>query len=239
MPAIAPVQAALRRSIVASSRRPLPYHSRARLASNSTRFANLRLHGLARERLGRAERRELDAELVQVFLRQVDAVVEEVLADVAQDVRQLERDAEVVGQLVLPLRLRGAVDAQAQPADAARDAAAVPEQVVERLVGGLVDVGEAAVDELLERLERGREARARVGRARPAPGPPSPLSTVSSAGRDVALDLRDQGVDLLPGGFELRRLLLRREGRRRRCRRSAWRRRRRRRARGACPAAAA
>ena len=41
MPAIAPVHAALRRSIVASSRRPLPYHSRARLASNSTRFANL------------------------------------------------------------------------------------------------------------------------------------------------------------------------------------------------------
>ncbi len=40
MPAIAPVQAALRRSIVASSRRPLAYHSRARLASNSTRFAN-------------------------------------------------------------------------------------------------------------------------------------------------------------------------------------------------------
>ena len=40
MPAIAPVQAALRRSIVASSRRPEPYHSRARSASNSTRFAN-------------------------------------------------------------------------------------------------------------------------------------------------------------------------------------------------------
>ncbi len=40
MPAIAPVQAALRRSMVASSRRPLPYHSRARLASNSTRLAN-------------------------------------------------------------------------------------------------------------------------------------------------------------------------------------------------------
>ena len=41
MPAIAPVQAALRRSIVASSRIPDAYHSRARAASNSTRLANL------------------------------------------------------------------------------------------------------------------------------------------------------------------------------------------------------
>ena len=41
MPAIAPVHAALRRSMVASSRIPEAYHSLARDASNSTRLANL------------------------------------------------------------------------------------------------------------------------------------------------------------------------------------------------------
>src|SRR6202012_792234 len=77
------------------------------------------LHGLAGERLGRAERRELDAELVQVLFGQVDAVVEEVLADIAEDVRQLQRYTQVIGELVLPFRLRRPVDAQAEAADAA------------------------------------------------------------------------------------------------------------------------
>ena len=159
------------------------------------------LHGLGWERLRRAERRELDAELVQVFLRQVDAVVEEVLANVAQDVRQLEGDTEVVGHLVLALWVRDAVDAEAEAANAARDAAAVPEQVVERLVGRLVDVGEAAVNELLERLKRHLEAAAGVSERhehgiRVVQGDPA-----------VALDPGDQGPHLLPGDFQLRRLL--------------------------------
>ena len=58
---------------------------------------------------------------------------------------------------------RGAVDAEREPADGAGHAAAVPEQVVEGLVGGLVHVGQAAVDELVERFQRDVEAGAGVG----------------------------------------------------------------------------
>src|SRR5207248_2218423 len=64
------------------------------------------------------------AEALQVFGRQVDAAAGQVLGQVAQDVADLQRDAELVGQ-----RLRGGAigaleDAEAEPAGRARDATA-------------------------------------------------------------------------------------------------------------------
>ena len=135
-------------------------------------------------------------------------MIEEVLANVAQDVGELQRDAEVVGQLVLLLRLprlSGAVDAERQPPDAARHAAAVPEQVVERLVGGLVDVGEAAVDQLLERRERGREPLAGVGERDEHRVRVVKLGQVLRGGR--VLGLGDERVHLAAGRLKLRGLL--------------------------------
>ena len=73
-------------------------------------------------------------------LRQVDAAVAQVLADVAQDVRQLERDAEVVGESRPRAAVAGAEDAERQAADRAGDAAAVDDEVVERLVARAADV---------------------------------------------------------------------------------------------------
>ena len=103
-------------------------------------------------------------ELGQVLGGQVNAPVLVVLADVPQDVGQLQGHAEGVGQpgghLVIPA---GPEDAQGQPADRAGHAAAVIVQIVERLVGGAAHVGQAPVDELAERLHRHGEITPGVG----------------------------------------------------------------------------
>jgi hypothetical protein len=83
---------------------------------------------------------------------------------VAQDVRQLEGDAERVGQVGgLRWVLARAEDAERQPADRARHAAAVVQEIVERLVARAAHVRHAAVDELAERRDGHREVPLHVG----------------------------------------------------------------------------
>ena len=137
----------------------------------------------------------VNTKLGQVFGGQVDAAVAVVLADVAQDVRQLERDAEGVGQLGRPVHvIAGAEDAQGQAADRAGHAAAVPEQVIEGLVAGAAHVGDAAVDELAEGGDGDGEAARHVGQGqqhRVVRGRPGEVEDLLP--RDL------QGGDLLPG----------------------------------------
>ena len=56
-----------------------------------------------------------------------------------------------------PLGIRGAVDAEAQPPDAARDPPAVADQLVEGPVPLAVHVHLAAVDQVVEGGERNRK----------------------------------------------------------------------------------
>ena len=101
----------------------------------------------------------VDAETRQLVLREIDAAELPVLVDVADDVDELERDAE-------RLRVRrvvGAVDRQAREADRAGDLLAVAAQLGEVGVRLLLEILEAAVDERRERLARDAEALARVG----------------------------------------------------------------------------
>ncbi len=141
---------------------------------------------------------EVNTELGQVFGGQVDPAVLPVLADVAQDVRQLEGDTERVGQfggLGLGVRVvAGAEDAQGQAADRAGHAAAVPEQVIEGLVAGAAHVGDAAVDELAERRHRDGEVPLHVSQGeqhRIVRGRPGEVEDLLARGL--------QGGDLLPG----------------------------------------
>ena len=116
------------------------------------------------DELGRAGRVQVDVELGQILGGQVDPPVLMVLADVAQDVGQLQGYAERVSQAGgLALVVAGAEDAQRQPADRACHAAAVVVQILERLVVSAADVGHAPVDELAERLHRDREVALGVG----------------------------------------------------------------------------
>ncbi len=85
MPVIASTQEALRASSTSTSPSPRSNHSRARSASK--RISSALISGRLRA-----------SEPAQVLGGQVDAAVLVVLAHVAQDVRQLHRDAEVVGQ---------------------------------------------------------------------------------------------------------------------------------------------
>src|SRR5437763_982008 len=61
-----------------------------------------------------------------------------------------------------PVLVGGAEHTQREPADRARDAPAVVQQLVEGGVPGALHVGDAAVDDLGERLDRDREAAGRV-----------------------------------------------------------------------------
>src|SRR6266566_3440942 len=138
---MAPVQAALRRSSMGSSCQPAAYHSRARSASNSTSrmspaggvWGGGSPPGGGGVWGGPAppEVSKVNTELGQVLGGQVDPPVLMVLADVAQDVGQLQGDAERIGQagrllLVVARVIRPrAEDAQRQPSDRAGHAAAV------------------------------------------------------------------------------------------------------------------
>src|SRR5690606_6845661 len=88
-------------------------------------------------------------------------------ADVAQDVAELEGEAERVGVLggaFGAARARfGTEHAEGEPADGTGDAAAVDLQVVPGLVGRPADVHLDAVDELVEPAERDREPVGGVG----------------------------------------------------------------------------
>ena len=95
MPAIAAQQAALRRSRTSSSCRPRSYQPQARAASKRITSASAPSCG---SRVPSGSVASFAAEQRQVLLGQVDPAVAEVLADVAQDVGQLQRDAEGVGE---------------------------------------------------------------------------------------------------------------------------------------------
>src|SRR5581483_3579012 len=99
-----------------------------------------------------------DAVRGELVLREVDAAELPVLGDVAHDVDQLERDPE----RLRALRLVGAVDGHAGDADGAGDAAAVLDEPVEVVVAAPVEVHQPAVDQVVERLRRDREASPRV-----------------------------------------------------------------------------
>ncbi len=154
MPAIAPTQARLRWSSSGSSRRPRSNHSRARCASNATSRAD---GGRVAVEVGRA------ADRSGVVGRQVDAAPAPVLDDVAEDVRELERDAEVVGDWCRGVAVGGAEDRQRQPADRPGDEPAVDDEVVDRRVHGSGDVHLAADDQLVEGVHRQVVAAVDVG----------------------------------------------------------------------------
>ena len=89
----------------------------------------------------------------QVLERQIHAAAREIVFDVAENVRQLQRDAEV--ERVFARRgASTAEDLDADEADRRRDPPAVLEQIVERLVSRRVEIHRDAVDDVLERLAR-------------------------------------------------------------------------------------
>ena len=106
---------------------------------------------------------DLAAEALEVLARQVDAAGRDVLGEVAQDVAELEREAEVVGERRAGRAVGAVEDAEREPADRARDAAAVVLELGEGRVLGAAHVHLGAVDELAERAERDRVAARRVG----------------------------------------------------------------------------
>ena len=125
-PAIARTHAALRRSSSGTSVSPR--------SSQSQR--PLRFEG--DQQVGRPLDSPVDdvaAEAVEILCRQVDTADAHVLADVAQDVRELERDAEIVGEPLGGCAVRRLEDAERQAADRAGDASAVELGVGERRVG--------------------------------------------------------------------------------------------------------
>src|SRR5262249_57104151 len=71
----------------------------------------------------------------------------------AQDVGQLERDAEFEG-VVVGAGMTAAEDANTDEANRRRDTAAVLDEVVERRVTRLLKIHRHAVDHVLERLTR-------------------------------------------------------------------------------------
>ena len=94
---------------------------------------------------------EHHSEPVEILGGQVDPAVGQVLPDVAQDVRLLQGDPERVGQGHRPRRCPAhAEHAEAEPADRTGHAAAVADQVVERLIPVPPDVHLHAVDKFLE-----------------------------------------------------------------------------------------
>src|SRR5207247_1841150 len=101
----------------------------------------------------------LDAETSELVLRQVDAAEGPVLGDIANDVDQLQGDAERLG----PLRLVGSVNRDAGAPDRAGDAHAVSAQLVEIDIARLLRVLDAAVDQRQERVCRDRESLPGVG----------------------------------------------------------------------------
>src|SRR6266516_2197782 len=94
----------------------------------------------------------------ELVLRQVDAAELPVLAHVANDVDQLQRDAERLGAL----RVLRAVDGDAGDADGAGDVLAVAMQLLEVVVAVALRVHQAAVDEIVQGSGRNRKLGARV-----------------------------------------------------------------------------
>ena len=165
-----------------------------------------------------AANRSLDAEPAQILGGQVDAPALAVLAHVAEDVRQLHGDAEVVGES----GCRGALaiaERRRSPGTAARSS---PRRAGSRrparrsLVRRAAHVQLDAVDEALERVERQAEAAGARRARRAAPGRRSRRPPLERSASALAL------------GASAASFVLLRRGCRRRCRRRGGRTRRRR-----------
>ncbi len=111
---MAPAHAALRRSRSGRSRSPRPNQcSRPLRLEPDERPRSRRWDGPARSSRG-------DPEALEVLCGQVDAPALQVLADVAEDVRQLHGHAQVVGQRLVRSGTRRSEHRQRQPPDRAR-----------------------------------------------------------------------------------------------------------------------
>ena len=100
------------------------------------------------------------AEPIEVACRQIYAPERQILRHVAQDVRELERDAEIDRVLSRP-GIGAPENPYAHEPDGGRDADAVFVQILERVIAPSVQVHLDALDERLERrarqIERGDE----------------------------------------------------------------------------------
>ena len=162
----------------------------------------------ARRRTARRDQ----AKAPQILGGQIDAPVLRVLAQVAQDVRELQRHPQVVGEpLGAPRgrcrRGRAAEDRQARPPDRAGHTPAVEHELVETLIGDALDVHAHALDQLAERIGGQREAHARVGQrddhrigacgressrsSGRAPGPRRPVGAASARAQRPVADVVD------------------------------------------------
>ena len=104
----------------------------------------------------RGEILRADVEAAQILLGQVDAPRTRVDLDVAQDIRELQRDAEV-HRVIAGAGIAVAEDLDAREPDGGRHAVAVRVQLLERLVAGLVQVHLDARDDLFEHGARDRK----------------------------------------------------------------------------------
>ena len=156
--------------------------------------------GQPRRQLGERESRRPGPKRRRSSRGQVHPAVLGVLAHVPQDVRELQRDAEVVGQRLGARRAVGgrprAEDRQAHAADRPGHAAAVDDQLLEGLIARFAHVHAHALDQLLERTRGDLKARARVrqrdhhGVAAGAAPAPSSRSCASACCRRVAASAR-------------------------------------------------
>ncbi len=89
------------------------------------------------------------AEPAKVFLRQIDPAALRVVPDIAQDIRQLKRNAQVDG-IVFGVRRAGSEDVQADESDHRGHAIAILVEVLERGVAPVDEIHLDAVDEILE-----------------------------------------------------------------------------------------
>ena len=199
-----------------------PYQPRARWASNRISSSSPRSPaqpaGLSRPQGA--------AEALQVLGGQVYPAVPKILLNVTQDVRQLQRDPQRVGQRLGGGRVPAAEHAERKPPDRPGHTPAVVLELVECGVAGALDVGLAAVDQLAEGAAAGSRTCAPRRPARPEPGR-------RRAARRAAARSRRRGPPPAP------RSCPGRASSRRRCHRPGGRTRRPRTARAACPRAAA
>ena len=102
------------------------------------------------------------AEPRKILGRQIHAAVRQVVGKVAQDVADLQPDAEIVRERLRGDAVGSVEEAEREPPDRAGDATAVPLELGERCVLGPAHVVLGAVDQVLERDQRHGETRSGV-----------------------------------------------------------------------------
>ena len=123
------------------------WYSRARSHSNAISL----LHTI--DRSSGREVRFCHAEACEIVLRQVDPPAMKVCRDVADDVRQLQRDAQL-NSVLLRLRARAPEDLDADQSNRGRDTPAVFVQRRKRRIAAGRDIHLDAVDQIGEWLPR-------------------------------------------------------------------------------------